>query len=97
MFRLIQLMLVAFILLNGCSTADINHKQSANREHFAVSIAKGEAQRRGWKRVQVENYFFRDGFWWVYVYRTPLKLTGNDAWVQVSPDGTVIDFRVNQL
>ncbi len=80
---------IACALASGCSTV---------REvgpHSPADIAKGEAQRRGWKQVHVDVCRFRDGFWWVYVYKRPLKIAGNDAWVQIDADGRVVSFDVN--
>jgi hypothetical protein len=62
---------------------------------MAVITAKQEAHRRGWRKVSLDTYHFRNGAWRVHVYKNPLTITGSDAWVTVSPTGQVIEFDVN--
>ena len=74
----------------GCVT------ESTISEPMPVSVAKKEALRQGWKKVEIDYYAFRDGFWEVHVYRPPRTLSGRDAWIKISSEGKVVDFSVNR-
>jgi hypothetical protein len=54
-----------------------------------ISIAKQEAYKRGWKKVEVSNSRFVDGRWLVTLWQLPLT-PDHYVIIEVSPDGRVI-------
>lgn len=83
------LMAAGVWLISGCAI------KSTVSEPMHITVAKAEALRHGWKKVQVDYSEFRNGFWEVHVYRPPRTVSGRDAWVKISPDGNVVDFSIN--
>lgn len=90
-FKYLQLSVMLLLLstLAGCRSGP-----KAN-EPIQVTAAKQEALKRGWKKVNVDDYFFRENVWHVHIWQPPVRVIGGDAWVHVSRDGHVIDFVFN--
>jgi hypothetical protein len=83
------LALTLLILTLGCAT------ESKVNEPMPVAVARKEAYRQGWKKIEIDYYELRDGFWEVHIYKPPRTLSGRDAWIKISPEGKVMDFSVN--
>ena len=74
----------ALVLMNGCSPT----KPEIGKEQ-AISLAKEEAVRLGWKAMEVDGTILDEGVWKVYLWRLP-KMPGGHATFHVSGDGKVI-------
>jgi len=66
------------ILFNGCSSVPRTNEQ------LAISIAKEEVRKHGWKRFEVHSSSFVNERWVVAIIRKPTKVVGCDAVVQMS-------------
>lgn len=75
-------LLIVSTLIAGCSSPP-------KRADDPISIAKHEAYKRGWKKVEVSNTRFVDGRWLVTVWKLPAT-PGNYVTIEVSPDGEVL-------
>ncbi len=86
------------ILLAACHSQDSDLRQGKanNSQSKFFFIALREAKRYGWRNVMTEREVYRDGYWWVHVYRRPLRVANADAFVKIAPDGTVVSFEVNR-
>ncbi|MCD6050526.1 MAG: hypothetical protein K0Q55_1929 [Verrucomicrobia bacterium] len=74
------------IAILGCSS-----HQGKNAEERAISTAKQEVKKRGWKRIEVDDCRFEEGRWKVYVWRFPKTPRGH-ATVEVSDNGQVLRY-----
>ncbi len=75
-------LLVVSTLITGCSSPP-------KRKDDPISIAKQEAYKWGWKKVEISSASFVDGRWVVQLWKLP-KTPGLHATVEVSEDGKVI-------
>lgn len=74
--------LIVSTLVSSCSSPP-------KRADDPISIAKQEAYKWGWKKVEVSNARLVDGRWVVQIWKLP-KTPGLHATVEVSEDGKVI-------
>ncbi len=78
------------LLLSACSSTP------RTQEEKVVAVAKQEARRQGWKRLDVYSCRFVDGRWLVGIVRRPTKVVGTDAIVEVSAEGKVMSFNTSR-
>jgi hypothetical protein len=71
--------------LSGCS------RESNKSKEQAIAVAKQEALRRGWNRIEVDDVRLDGTNWIVIVWRLP-KTPDANAFVEVSSNGNLVSF-----
>ncbi len=84
--RLLLKAIAVCAFVAGCNSTPVKE------EKCAITAAKEEVQRRGWKRFEIGACEFVDGRWLVGVVNRPTKAVGGEAIVEVSPSGEIVGF-----
>jgi len=89
------LLYILLLLMGGCARSAKTQKEHyGDANVFPISVAVREAQLRGWRKVEIYDYTYREGFWEVRLFRRPLKVSSL-AWVKVTTNGNVVEFVTN--
>jgi hypothetical protein len=77
--------LIVLTFTAGCSTTN----RPLEGKEMAISVAKQEVERLGWKRFRVVGCEFLGNRWVVSVVGVP-HYVGHDGVIQISPEGEVM-------